>query len=252
MRRLYYDIETSLCKGVFFRPGYNQTINPSQILAYGKIICISYAVNDGDVKHVHWGNNKQCDKKLLETFIKELNKADEIIAHNGDKFDIRWIRARAAYHNLEVRPDYRTIDTYKQSKRLFNLPSHKLSEVAKYFGLTNKLDPGGLQTWIDIVIHKDKEALDRMIHYCDGDIITLREVYKKIQNYAKPTMHYGVLKGGEKFSCPSCGSNHIHYNKSYTTAAGTIKHYVRCVKCRQPFQINNKTYMDYLKFKMIN
>lgn len=254
-KRLFYDIETSFCEGHFWRPGYNQTIHPDQITSHGKIICISWKWEGSKTVHnAHWGLQKQCDKKLLKRFIKELNKADEIVAHNGDRFDIKWIRTRAAFHGLDMRPKYNAIDTLKLCKKYFNLHSNRLAEVAKFFNLEAKKDAGGLQTWVDIVYNKSREALDRMLWYCDGDIVTLEEVYKYIRPYTMPKLHYGVLSGGNKFQCPECGSNKVHHHKRYTTAQGTIQHYMRCAddSCRTKYKINNKQYQMWLEFKMIN
>ena len=226
-KRLFYDIETSLCEGVFFRPGYNQTINPQQVLSHGKIICISYKWEGKDKVHnLSWSKN-QCDKALLKKFIKELNKANEIVAHNGDRFDIKWIRARASYHGLDMKHTYNSIDTYKLCKKYLALPSYKLAEVAKYYGLTPKIDAGGLKTWIDIVIHKDQQALEHMIYYCNGDVITLEEVYNRLKPWFAHQYNYAVLRGGEKFHCPECGLL-PHYKSMYTSATGTVYHWLHC------------------------
>ena len=109
-----------------------------------------------------------------------------------------------------------------------------------------------MQTWLDVVFNKDKESMDKMLFYCDGDIVALRSLFYKLKPWVNPSFHYGVHKGGKKFSCPECGSTKIQYNKQYTTKAGTIKHYVKCSCCSKPYQINNKQYMDYLQFKMMN
>ena len=87
VRRLFFDIETSPCLGWFWRPSYNTTINPNQIIEYAKVICISY-MWEGDTKvhNLSWTKD-QCDKKMIEDFIKVMNKADEIVAHNGDRFN---------------------------------------------------------------------------------------------------------------------------------------------------------------------
>jgi len=253
-KRLFYDIETSFCEGHFWRPGYNQVIRPDQILKHAKIICISWKWEGKDKIHnIHWGLNEQCDKAIIEKIIEQLNKADEIVAHNGDRFDIKWIRARAAYHSIPMRPSYRMIDTYKISKSLFALPSHSLANIANYFGLPAKKDPGGLQTWVDIIIHRSRKALKTMVWYCDGDITTLEAVYQKIRSYAPHKFNYAIKGGETKFHCPEClllGE----YNKFYTTAAGTPTHYMRCKDktCGQTWTINNKTYMDYISYKRVN
>ncbi len=255
-KRLFYDIETSFCEGHFWRPGYNQTIRPDQILKHAKIICISWKWEGKDKIHnIHWGLNEQCDKIIIEKIVEQLDKADEIVAHNGDRFDIKWIRTRAAFHDIPMRPYYRMIDTYKISKSLFGgaMPSHSLANLAKYFGLVAKKDPGGLQTWIDIIIHRSRKALKTMVYYCDGDITTLEAVFKKLRKYAPHKFHYAIKAGEGKFHCPECillGA----YNKGYVTKAGTPKHYMKCrdKECGQTWDINNKSYMDFLNFKMVN
>ena len=92
-----------------------------------------------------------------------------------------------------------------------------------------------------------------MLSYGDGDIISLEEVFNKIKKYVSPNQHYAVLRGGDKFECPECGSLG-RLKKTYTTAAGTIQHYFSCrdTECITSFKINNKTYMNYLQYKMIN
>ncbi len=254
-KRLFYDIETSFCEGHFWRPGYNQTILPHQIINYAQIISVSWKWEGSDkVEHLDWGLKKQCDKQLVKKFIKQLDKADEIVAHNGDRFDVKWIRTRAVFHGLEMKHTYNSIDTLKLCKKYLNLPSNKLSEVAKYFKVQNKRDAGGITTWTKIVFDKDQEALDHMHYYCDGDVETLEQVYEKLQPYVRPNMHYAVLRGGEKYECPNCGKL-PHYKQQYTTAAGTVQHYLQCSdrkECKTLFKVNDKTYMDYLQFKVRN
>jgi len=254
-KRLFYDIETSFCEGHFWRPGWGVNIMPHQIMKHAQIISVSWKwEGESDVHHLDWGLNKQCDKQLVKKFIKVLDKADEIVAHNGDRFDIKWIRTRAVFHNLQMKYTYNSIDTLKLCKKYLTLPSNKLSEVAKYFNLQNKRDAGGIQTWIDIIFGKSRKALDHMHYYCDGDVETLEQVYNKLRPYVLHKINYAVLRGGEKFECPSCGKL-PHYKTTYTTAAGTVQHYMQCSdrkECRTTFKINNKTYMDYLQFKMRN
>tara|TARA_R110000868_G_scaffold91276_5_gene253198 strand:+ start:3843 stop:4628 length:786 start_codon:yes stop_codon:yes gene_type:complete len=254
-KRLFYDIETSFCQGHFWRPGYNQNILPHQITDYAKIISIHWKWEGKDEIHnLDWGINKQCDKKMLTSFIKEMNKADEIITHNGKRFDTPWIRTRCLFHGIHMRHTYNELDTYKMCKKYLNLPSNSLKEVCKYYGLTNKKDAGGIQTWIDVIYKKDEDALKHLLFYGDGDITSLEEVFKKLRPYTNPNMHYAVLRGGSKFNCPECGNGKVHHRKLYTTRAGTRLHYMRCSTklCYTDFKINNKTYQDWLQYKMLN
>lgn len=253
-KRLFFDLETSFCQGHFWRPGYNQTIQPHQITDYAKIISIHWKWEGEDKVHnLNWGLHKQCDKEMLKIFIKEMNKADEIVTHNGKKFDTPWIRTRCIFHGIEMKHTYNEIDTYKLCKKYLNLPSNSLKEVCKYYNLPAKKDAGGIDTWIDVIYKKDQKALDHMLYYGDGDVISLEAVFNKLKPYVKHESNYAVLKGGEKFDCPECGTL-AKWNKTYTTSSGTILHYMKCrdSNCNTYFKINNKTYMDYLKYKMIN
>lgn len=253
-KRLFYDIETSFCQGHFWRPGWNQTIHPHQITSYAKIISIHWKWEGSrKVKHLHWGLEEQCDKEMLETFIQEMDKADEIITHNGKKFDTPWIRTRCVKHGIPMRHTYNEVDTYKWCKKYLNLPSNSLKEACKYFGLEAKKDAGGVQTWIDVVIHKSKKALKHLLYYGDGDITSLEALYHKLRPYAKPNLQYAVLYGNQKFCCPEC-SNIGKWNKTYATAAGTLQTYMLCrsKECGTYFKVSAKTYQDYLNYKMIN
>ena len=96
-RRLFFDLESSPNIGLFWDAGYKKNIDYSNIIKERAIICICWKwEDDKEVQFVHWDKN-QSDKSLLEKFIKIANQADELIAHNGDKFDLPWIRTRCLF-----------------------------------------------------------------------------------------------------------------------------------------------------------
>jgi DNA polymerase III epsilon subunit-like protein len=262
VKRLIFDIETSFCKGHFWRPGYGQRIGPEQITEFGKIISFHWKwLGDEKVKHIHWGLNKQCDKKIVEKAVKLFDEADEIIAHFGDKFDIPWVRTRAAFHNIPMRPDYNTIDTKKWASKYLALPSNSLKSICQYFGLSAKLDPGGIETWQDVIFRKDAKALKHLLYYGDGDIVSLEAAFKKLRPYVEPNMHAhsdmvhigGMKYAPGKFFCPECGDLGRH-RKQYRTRAGTIRHYMSCRKpdCLTSYKVSSKTFRDYLSYKAFN
>lgn len=248
---MFFDIETSFNIGIFWRSGYNLNIQHDDIIKERAIICVSWKWEGKDeIHHLTWDKN-QCDKKLLISFIKEMNKADEVIAHNGDRFDIKWLRTRCLFHDIDMFPSYQSIDTFKHAKSQFNFNSNKLDYIAKFLGVGAKLKHEGMAMWKSIVFDKDKDALDRMVEYCDMDVEVLESVYKKLEPYINHKVNYSVMRGGEKFDCPTCGGMTTH-KSLYTTSAGTIKHRMMCndrKDCRKTFTINNKTYIDWLRFK---
>lgn len=252
-KRLFFDIETSFNVGIFWKSGYKMNIGPENIIHERAIICVCWKwEGEDEIHYLHW-DEEQSDKTLLEKFIKVINEADELIAHNGDRYDIKWLRTRCLYHGIPMFPKYETIDTLKSAKSLFLFNSNKLDYIAQFLNGEKKLDHEGLGLWKSVVLEKDADALQRMIDYCKQDVLILENVFKRLNEYINPKVNYAVLRGGEKFQCPECGSVTWVMNKTYTTSMGTIKHHVRCAnrKCTKPFTFSNKTYMDYLKWRMM-
>jgi len=250
VKRLFFDIETSPNVVYSWRIGYNLNITPENIINERAIICISYKWENEETIHtLAWDKNK-CDKQMLIDFIKVANQADEMIAHNGDRFDIKWIRTRCIYHRIPMFPNYKTLDTLKKAKSGFNFNSNKLDYIAQYLGVGAKVKHSGFDMWKG-VMNNDKKALDEMVNYCEGDIIVLEDVFLTMQNYIKQNTHAGVLNNNLKYSCPCCSNEQITLVKNNVTAMGTIKRLIECNDCNYNYEISNSSYMLYLKFKNI-
>jgi len=248
IKRLFFDIETSPNTCFSWRIGYNIVITPDNIIEERKIICISYKWQDEDKIHTLTWDNNQCDKQMLIDFLKVANQADEMIAHNGDRFDIKWIRTRCIFHRVPMFPNYKTLDTLKKAKSGFNFNSNRLDYIAKFLNVGAKIEHSGFSMWKNVMLGC-KEALKEMVHYCEGDIIVLEDVFLTMQNYIKPNTHAGVLGGNLKHSCPNCGSDKNTLLKNNVTAMGTIKRLMSCNSCDSTYEISNSAYINYLKFK---
>jgi uncharacterized protein YprB with RNaseH-like and TPR domain len=248
IKRLFFDIETSPNICYSWRIGYKISLGFENIIDERKIICISYKWEGSDKIHSLTWDKHLCDRQMLIDFIEVANQADELIAHNGDRFDIKWIRTRCIYHRIPMFPNYRTLDTLKKAKSGFNFNSNRLDYIAQFLGVGAKVKHSGFDMWKG-VMKGDKEALKEMVNYCEGDIIVLEDVFLTMQNYIKPNTHNGVLNNNFKYSCPTCGSEHTTLVKNNVTAMGTIKRLMSCNDCDYHYEISNSSYMLYLKFK---
>lgn len=229
-KRLYFDIETSPNIGFFWTAGFKLNISTESIIKERAIICICYKWEEDKITHsLNW-DSKQNDKKMLQDFIKVANEADELVGHNGDKFDLAWIRTRCLFHRIEMFPNYTTIDTLKVARSKFKFNSNKLNYIAKYLGIGQKIHTE-YDLWKDIVLNKDKDAMDKMIKYCKMDVILLEKVHKELSSHIPPKTHYGVIFGGDRGSCPECGSDDIVRNNKRVTASGLVKVQMRCKTC---------------------
>ena len=231
-RRLFFDIETSPNIGLFWEAGYKKNITTDNIIRERAIICICYKWEDEkEVYALQW-DAKQNDKRMLEQFIAVANTANELVGHNGDKFDLAWIRTRCLFHGIDMFPTYQTIDTLKVARSKFRFQSNRLNYIAEFLGLGGKIKTE-FNLWKDILLNKDKVAMEKMIKYCKKDVSLLEEVYKLLGNHIAPKTHYGVIFGEDRNSCPECGSYDLFRNKKWTTASGIAKIQYQCKTCHK-------------------
>lgn len=240
-KRLFFDIETSPNVVYSWNIGHKLNISHDSIIKERAIICICYKwEGEKTVNYLTW--NKGDDKTMLVKFAKIMNSADDIVGHNGDNFDVKWVRGRCLYHGIPLIPDFKTIDTLKLSRKQFRLNSNKLDYIAKYLGLGGKIKHGGFDMWREIMEHNDPKAMIKMVDYCKKDVTLLEQVYNKLRPYILATTHVGILKDKDACTCPNCASNHVISNGRRITASGTIKKRLHCQDCGQYFSVNNNTY----------
>ena len=261
-KRLFFDIETSFEIGKFWRPSFKAVIRHSDVLIDSAIICISYKWEGQKTVHsLRW--DKGCDKILLEKFMEVALKADEIIGHNGDNFDIKIVRTRCLFNGVPCPPKFQTLDTLKKARQFFRFDSNTLEYISKKLTGDGKT-PMVYEDWNLICLplipkhlgYKVKlpktyySALKKMVKYCEVDVIKLEEVFHHIQPYIEHNHHAGVKGGFGRYSCPKCGDDkpviHAHRN----TKSGTKRHTMRCIKNCGFFTISNAVLMQKLKAEL--
>lgn len=246
LKVLIYDIETSYNIVKSWRVGYNLNINPSDILAERKIICVSWKwLGQDTVYNLQW-DSMQDDYSLLANFIPVLNQADLIVAHNGDRYDLKFIKTRALIHGLPMLIDYPQFDTLKVAKKKFMFNSNKLDYISEYLGFGNKIKTS-MELWDDIILRRCPEAMTKMVAYCDMDVILLEKVYNKLVSWENPKMHLGVLQGKTKQTSPVSGGDKLERIKTVTTNRGTQKHIMKDLDTNRLFEMSDTNYNKYLE-----
>ena len=212
------------------------------------VICVSYKwVGEDQVYNLVW-DKEQNDKFLIEQFVQVLNEADLIVAHNGDNFDIKWLKTRALFHRIPMLPNYKQFDTLKVAKSKLYLNSNRLDYISKFLGFEGKIQTTP-DLWNKVVILNDRETLKDMLEYCDEDVRQLEKVYNELKYLDNPRFHAGVLNGTIKQTSPITGSVNIEHVKTVTTNTGTIKHIMKDLETNRIFEMSD---MNYKKFLEIN
>jgi len=248
IRRLFFDIETSyyvVRSKVWQLKNYRKYIDHEDIVREKQIICISWKWQYEDQVHsLDWRNG---EKKMLKEFINVLGQADEAIGHNGDRFDLPFLRTRCIANGVLMFPNYRTLDTLKKVRGNFLFASNKLDYLGKFLGVGGKQEHEGFEMWEKVVEENDEQALEEMIRYCERDVAMLEDVYFILSPFITHNNNFAVLTGSEKWDCPECGSNDVEMYRTYSTPTGIIKRNMKCGNCKKQYRISNKTYMSYLE-----
>ena len=229
-RRLFFDIETSpIAVWVWqLHSKANANISHKNIVSghpYG-IICIAWKWEGvRKIESLSW-DSRQNDKRMLREFIPIMGEADEIVFQGGNRFDIPWIRARAIYHRIPMRPNYVTNDTLTKSRQKFRFPSHRLDYMGNHLLSDEKL-PTGFGLWKSIMEDRCPKALARMVTYCKQDVRLLEGVFDVMAPYIEPVT--SITRDAS--CCPECGSKRTVIVKYRRTAAGYDKVQLSCRAC---------------------
>ena len=81
-----------------------------------------------------------------------------LLAHNGDKFDIKKFNAACIKHDLPPVQERQTIDTLKQARKHFRFDSNRLDYLGRFLEVGEKMETGGYTLWNDIVQAKYPEV----------------------------------------------------------------------------------------------
>lgn len=244
IKRLFFDIEVSPNIGFFWNPGHKISIGYENIIKERAIICICYKwEGQSKVYSLQW-DSKQNDKDLLKKFIKISEQADELVGHNGDNFDIKWIRGRCLFHDISMMPQYVTIDTLKESRKLFRLNSNRLDYISKYIGDSGKTETG-YNLWKDITLKNCKKSIKIMVDYCKNDVVKLEHVYQRMSKYIKPKTSIAEYR----CNCPNCNSSNVISNGIRISAAGVKMRKFQCKDCGKYNTVPEKTFVKETKLR---
>ncbi|HLC43871.1 MAG TPA: ribonuclease H-like domain-containing protein [Patescibacteria group bacterium] len=147
---------------------------------FGRILCLCYAVDDGEIQSLSGD-----EKEILQKFWGVAKDADTFIGHNIMEFDLRFIYKRSIINNVRPSRDlsfarYRSspiFDTMKEWEKwgAQGVSLHKLSVA---FGIASPKEEGidGSKVYDYYLAGKT----DEIIKYCKRDVEATRKVYKRM------------------------------------------------------------------------
>jgi len=231
-RILLFDIENSPNLGWY----YDRWEKGNIVLNESNWFLLSFAFKwlGDDAIHVStlrdcqgYAENKRCDRSLVHQLWTALQAADVIVAHNGDKHDIRKANARFAFHGLPPPSPSRSIDTRKMAKRYFGFESNSLDHLGQHLGLGGKR----VTTGFDLhrrAIEGDASAWAELAEYNKRDVELLEQVYLRLRPFM--STHPPLTDYTGEQACPVCQSSNI-YHRGYSYMRTGRRRRISCRDC---------------------
>ena len=165
------------------------------------------------------------DARVVESITNLMNESDIVMAHNGDGFDIPWIRGRGWVNGTEPLAPVVSIDTKTRAARDFKLTHNNLDVLARLKGYRQK-DKTDFSWWSEILAGNEK-MLRKMHRYNRKDVNILHDVYESMIPYLTRLPR---LVDGQGMVCPWCGSTDLQKRGKKRTNAFTYQRW-RCNGC---------------------
>ena len=230
-RILYFDLESSLMEGYFFRI-WDENIPMRRVKKQSHLLSASWAFNDEEVQGVRVSPEQvkvSDDLDVVVKMVEAVNSADLIVTFNGKKFDVKLLNTRALFWGLPPIRQPKHIDLFEQAKRVFKFPSNSMQNISMYLGEEGKLQTSGNNLWERCAEWENYEecdkALEEMLLYNKKDIDATRDLYYRFQGWMKNVPNLGTITNenteNKTLRCVHCGSDDIFAmnDKTYTSAS---------------------------------
>lgn len=231
MKILVIDLETAPKVAYVWR-FFKENISPKQVKQHGHIMSFAAKwLGEGEIYYEE--NRKEDDRRIVSRLCELLDEADFAIAHNGEEFDFKQIRARAAVHGIKPPSPFKVIDTYKIAKKEFGFPSNSLEYLTGVLGCETKKGGHkkfpGFELWLEC-LRGNGEAWTELKDYNVLDVLALEELYLKLRPWSTNHPNLAVYAESDKLVCPKCGGTHLQYRGYAYTSVGKY-HRIQCQSC---------------------
>jgi uncharacterized protein YprB with RNaseH-like and TPR domain len=115
------------------------------------------------------------DKELAERIFDVLERAHVGYAHNGEFFDVRWLRTVALKYDLNM-PRIRLIDPAQIAWRKYRLGKNSLEAIADFLGLKQSKLHISPDIWRHALLDDRDEAWQLLVDRCESDVELLNAV----------------------------------------------------------------------------
>lgn len=157
---------------------------------FGIILCAVVKPDGGkpvvfrsDELNKKWKTNRSDDSAIVLSLVDELSNYDILVAHNGVKFDLPFIRTRMVKWGFRPPFPYKkVIDPYQLVRNRFRLSNASLEAICDYLNLGRKT-PVDADIWVKAALDGCKKSMDYIVDHCVKDVLLLEQVLRRVKDY---------------------------------------------------------------------
>ena len=211
---------------------WKQNVSQDMLLEHSYLMSASVKILGSATTH-YCEVRTEDDYRLTNWLIEWLDNADYVVAHNGRKFDIPLIKARALINGIEPPSPFKVIDTLEIARKEFLFTRNSLENLAIQLNCNlHKLKDrkfSGFSLWKECM-EGNEEAWAEMKKYNIMDVDVLEEVYLKLRAWDSRHPNINVEDDETTTRCPKCSSDKLERRGFYTTNVGKYQRY-QCRSC---------------------
>lgn len=161
--------------------------------AFGRILCACVMTYDPEGIKVFradeypaWKAGKRSDDHdITAELMAYLEEFDVLIAHNGVKYDLPFIRTRAIQYGLPPLNPLKIVDPVLAARRQLRMQSNSLDAIAKHLDAPHQKTPLEPRVWARAMMDDDKAAMDLIVEHCIADVKVLDFVAWSMRGYIR-------------------------------------------------------------------
>lgn len=169
---------------------------------FGVILCAVVKMYGPDERKVFradeyepWKRGVRADDgPLLRDILACLEDCDILIAHNGLRFDLPFLRTRAVVHGLPPVNFQKIIDPVQLARQHFRFSGNSLQSISNLIGTKSEKTPLTPQTWQRASLNGDPDAMEEIVTHCIADVDVLEEICWKLRGYVKQINNAGSFR----------------------------------------------------------
>lgn len=176
---LVLDIETTdleADRGVVLCACYESSTRPGKVQVLRNDV-----VNKRDWRRGIRGNDREIVKQINQL----VRQHDVIVAHNGQRFDLPFLRTRALRWRLRPLMEPKIVDPLQIAWRKWKLRSNRLGAISDHLGIKDRKTPLDMSVWADAMLNGNGRSMNKIVTHCIADVKVLSGVLEHVKPFIK-------------------------------------------------------------------